>query len=58
MSGMPVEQVLKRGNWSTKSIWQKFYNKNTEEDKALEKAVLINVGTLKQDAREMCYHYE
>ena len=55
---MPVEQVLKRGNWSTKSIWQKFYNKNTEEDKALEKAVLINVGTLKQDAREMCYHYE
>ena len=55
---MPVEQVVKRGHWSTKSTWQKFYNKNTEEDKALEQAVLENVGTLKQDAREMCYHYE
>ena len=46
MSGLPVEQILKRGNWSSKSTWQKFYNKNIEEDKTFEQAVLENVGTL------------
>ena len=46
MSGLPVEQILKWGNWSTKSIWQKFYNKNIEEGKTFEETILENVGTL------------
>ena len=46
MSGLPVEQILKRGNWSSKSTWQKFYIKNIEEDKTFEQAVLENIGTL------------
>ena len=46
MSGLPVEQILKIGNWSSKSTWQKFYNKNIEKDKIFEQAVLENVGTL------------
>ena len=46
MSRLPVEQILERGNWSTKSTWLKFYNKNIEEDKTFEHAVLENVGTL------------
>ena len=46
ISGLPVEQILKRGNWSSKATWQKFYNKNIEEDKTFEQAVLENVGTL------------
>ena len=40
MSRLPVEQIFKRGNWSSKSTWQKFYNKNIEEDKTFEQAVL------------------
>ena len=35
-----------RGNWSTKSTWQKIYKKNIEENKTFEKVVLENVGTL------------
>ena len=46
MSGLSVEQILKRGNWSSKSTWQKFYDKNIEEDKTFEQAVLENVDTL------------
>ena len=46
MSGLPVEQILKRGNRSTNSTWQKFYNKNIEENKTFEQADLKNVGTL------------
>ena len=45
MSELPVEQILKRGNWSSKSTWQKFY-KNIEEDKTFKQAVLENAGTL------------
>ena len=45
ISGLPVEQILKRGNWSTKSTWQKFYIKNIEEDKTFEHAVLESAGT-------------
>ena len=36
MPGPPVEQILKRENWSTKSAWQKLYNKNIEEGKTFE----------------------
>ena len=46
MSGLPVEQILEKGNWSTKSTWQKFYDKNIEEDKTFEQAILESVGTL------------
>ena len=46
MSGLPVEEIIKRGNWSSKSTWQKFCNKNIGEDKSFEQAVLENVGTL------------
>ena len=46
MSGLPVEQILKSGNWSTKSTRQKLYNKNIEEYKTFEQAALENVGTL------------
>ena len=28
LSGAPIEEILKRGCWSNKSTWQKFYNKN------------------------------
>ena len=45
MSELPVEQILKRGNWSSKSTWQKLY-KNIEEDKTFKQAVLENTGTL------------
>ena len=55
MSRPPVEQIFKRGNWSTKFIWQKFYNKNIEVHKTFGQAVLENVGTLQtEDAWEMC----
>ena len=46
MSGLPFEQIFRRGNWSTKSAWQKFYNKNIDEDKTFEQTVLEDVGTL------------
>ena len=46
MSGLPVEQILKRENWSSKSTWQKFYNKNIKGDKTFEQVVLENVGAL------------
>ena len=46
MSGLPVDQILKRGNWSTKSTWQTFYNKNIQEDKTSEQVILENAGTL------------
>ena len=46
LSGLPVEQILKREYWSAKSTWQKFYNKNIEEDKNFEQAILENVGML------------
>ena len=46
MSGLIAEQILKRGNWSTKSARQKFYNKNIEADKTFELVVLENAGTL------------
>ena len=46
MSGLPVEQILEKENWSTKSTWQKFYDKNIEEDKTFKQAVLESVGTL------------
>ena len=28
LSGAPIEEILKRGCWSKKSTWQKFYNKH------------------------------
>ena len=28
LSGAPIEETLKRGCWSKKSTWQKFYNKS------------------------------
>ena len=46
MSGLPVAQIFKRGNWSTKFTWQKFYNMNIEMDKTFEQDVLENGGTL------------
>ena len=46
ISGLPVEQILKRGNWLSKSTWQKYYNKNIEEDETFEQAVFENVGKL------------
>ena len=46
MSGLPVEQILEKENWSTKSTWQKFYDKNIEEDKTFEQAILESVGKL------------
>ena len=28
LSGAPIEEILKRGCWSNKSTWQKFYEKS------------------------------
>ena len=28
LSGAPIEEILKRGCWSNKSTWKKFYNKS------------------------------
>ena len=32
LQGASMEEILKRGSWSNKSTWQRFYNKNIVEE--------------------------
>ena len=35
LQGISIEDILKRGSWSYKSTWQRFYNKNIVEEEQI-----------------------
>ena len=41
LSGAPIEEILKRGCWSNKSTWQKFYNKNIIQEGELFQEIVF-----------------
>ena len=40
LNGAPIEEILKRGCWSKKSTWQKFYNKSIIQEGELFKEMV------------------
>ena len=43
LSGAPIEEILKRGCWSKKSTWQKFYNKHIIQEGPLFQEVVFKL---------------
>ena len=41
--GLSVEDILRKGNWSNKSTWQRFYNK--KDTNKFDGTLLRNAGT-------------
>lgn len=44
-AGLSISDILKRGNWSSQSAWQKFYNKDLAQDNDNFESVIFK-GTL------------
>ena len=44
--GISLERVLKRGQWSGESTWQKYYHKPIQRNETFETAVLRSTKAL------------